>query len=573
VADEEKEVELRFTASDEASSPISKIAGLVDHLGHKVEHIAEGLMRWGEMLTGFVGIYSLTESVRGANEYLSSIDRVRQLTKMSATEVVGLTHAMELSDMEAGDIASTLGRISKATTKINHGNKQATADARRWGLDLKHGPEKAILSISDAVDKGKMKAGDVARVIGGAGEGLGNMMAMLNKGQATLQGEISEGQEENKSVTDSALDAFGEYDTKVKEIRGSWQALVTSVVVKFQPYITAVMDWMKKKIDDLRPAIEAFGNFFVKHIDAVTTAAKLLGKVLLANTLIGKATGGKLGIYSGAKRLITGGAGFLERFAPKVGGMWTAANGTTGLSFASGGLKMLTSSATRLGIAGLALGVIVKAVSMLINNTDGIRDRLSAVFSTIWDSVKRIYSALKPVIAALMYIVNTALTALAKALLWAVEKLATLISMLTQMIAAFLETISGAGKSLGRRAADNAGLLEDVSNAGGSVEKLRELQRLRKEQEAQYASDAALIKKRQDLDKAAANKAADRKKATDNANPAGNYQDFRNSRFDITQSFAEGFDPDRVAVAVASDIADLGEKKLQSGLTPLFTIR
>jgi hypothetical protein len=49
--------------------------------------------------------------------------------------------------------------------------------------------------------------------------------------------------------------------------------------------------------------------------------------------------------------------------------------------------------------------------------------------------------------------------------------------------------------------------------------------------------------------------------------------DFRGSRFDITQKFAEGFDPDRVAVAFASDLATLGERKLQSGFTPLYAIR
>lgn len=48
------------------------------------------------------------------------------------------------------------------------------------------------------------------------------------------------------------------------------------------------------------------------------------------------------------------------------------------------------------------------------------------------------------------------------------------------------------------------------------------------------------------------------------------HQDFRYSRFDITQRFAEGFDPDRIAVAFADDVGRLGEQRLQSGLEPLF---
>lgn len=48
-------------------------------------------------------------------------------------------------------------------------------------------------------------------------------------------------------------------------------------------------------------------------------------------------------------------------------------------------------------------------------------------------------------------------------------------------------------------------------------------------------------------------------------------QDFRYSRFDITQRFAEGFDPDRVASAFAEDLSSLAENRLQSGFQPAFS--
>ena len=54
--------------------------------------------------------------------------------------------------------------------------------------------------------------------------------------------------------------------------------------------------------------------------------------------------------------------------------------------------------------------------------------------------------------------------------------------------------------------------------------------------------------------------------------PPPNY-DFRGSKFDIKQMFAEGFDPDRIAVAFTNDLAALGEKRLQSGLSPLFAVK
>lgn len=62
--------------------------------------------------------------------------------------------------------------------------------------------------------------------------------------------------------------------------------------------------------------------------------------------------------------------------------------------------------------------------------------------------------------------------------------------------------------------------------------------------------------------------------AVPGARPSANvHQDFRYSRFDIMQRFAEGFDPDRIAVAFADDIGRLGEQRLQSGLEPVFGVR
>lgn len=50
-------------------------------------------------------------------------------------------------------------------------------------------------------------------------------------------------------------------------------------------------------------------------------------------------------------------------------------------------------------------------------------------------------------------------------------------------------------------------------------------------------------------------------------------QDFRYSRFDITQRFAEGYDPDRIAIAFADDVGRMGAERLQSGLEPIFGVR
>jgi hypothetical protein len=48
--------------------------------------------------------------------------------------------------------------------------------------------------------------------------------------------------------------------------------------------------------------------------------------------------------------------------------------------------------------------------------------------------------------------------------------------------------------------------------------------------------------------------------------------DFRYSRFDITQKFAEGFDPDRIAAVFARDLEGLAEQRMSSGFNPAFSV-
>jgi hypothetical protein len=51
------------------------------------------------------------------------------------------------------------------------------------------------------------------------------------------------------------------------------------------------------------------------------------------------------------------------------------------------------------------------------------------------------------------------------------------------------------------------------------------------------------------------------------------HNDFRNSHFDITQKFAEGFDPDRIAAGFITDLEAAADNRLQGGFEPIFSIR
>lgn len=56
----------------------------------------------------------------------------------------------------------------------------------------------------------------------------------------------------------------------------------------------------------------------------------------------------------------------------------------------------------------------------------------------------------------------------------------------------------------------------------------------------------------------------------ENLRGAKTNMDFRGSRFDITQKFQEGFDPDRIAAVFTKDLAGAAERRLSSGFQPIF---
>lgn len=85
------------------------------------------------------------------------------------------------------------------------------------------------------------------------------------------------------------------------------------------------------------------------------------------------------------------------------------------------------------------------------------------------------------------------------------------------------------------------------------------------------ATTAALIA-RMANERAGLNKTGEFAKGWKPEKPLNNF-DFRGSRFDIKQAFAEGFDPDRIAVAFTNDLASYGERRVQSSFSPLFAVR
>jgi hypothetical protein len=179
-------------------------------------------------------------------------------------------------------------------------------------------------------------------------------------------------------------------------------------------------------------------------------------------------------------------------------------------------------------------------------------------------SIDRLVRSLGEVLAPIIRIVGNILMQLYQnTAQYLVPVITTVIGALRQMIDGIARFLSWLGRQLNQSALAqprNAPTPPGVENQTNVLEQVRN---------AINAGNEAQERQAQAMN--AANGAA--RRATPAARGGSRtYNDFRNSRFDITQRFAEGFDPDRVAVAFANDLEAMADRRLQSGLEPVFGV-
>jgi hypothetical protein len=221
-------------------------------------------------------------------------------------------------------------------------------------------------------------------------------------------------------------------------------------------------------------------------------------------------------------------------------------------------LKPLLGSLLKLGVIGLALAVVVgliaTTVHMIRENIGGIREMLfgwlnqfKARLSVIGDllaPITKIFGSSGVVGKFFIWLVPQLFNMLGKQIddmLLGVQALILMFSKLktdtfrtmTSPVTVFMEAMDEANKLTARK--------RQQAEIRGYDEQVQE--KLRVQREA--------ISER----------------------PPPPVNDFRGSRFQIEQKFAEGFDPDRIAAAFSSDLATLGERRLQSGFTPIGAVR
>lgn len=209
------------------------------------------------------------------------------------------------------------------------------------------------------------------------------------------------------------------------------------------------------------------------------------------------------------------------------------------------------------------LGPIVSLATGLMSLVEIAGAQLAPMFGAVVRSLGGLASAFGEFMLPILAVLGEAILAIARrAMVYVVPALNMLMEAIRYVVEFVTDTLRRFGRSMAGTAQSRWGV--DVSQSAVPEQQMNFMERIQRllaqgnEQQARAQQ---------------ANVSASRSQSAGTRGRHGTYNDFRNSRFDILQKFAEGYDPDRIAIAFTEDLARAAEVRLQSGLSPVFGSR
>lgn len=550
MSDEHEEVDIEFDVTDKVTPKLTRMEKAVEKLDQRVGRASEKFMHFGEMAAAAAGVFGAAESIRAARDYIEHIDQLSDLTGLAADKAAGISEALQITGTSAGEVEAIFGRITKRGALAEEQNKQMAAMAARYGVNLADGPEKVLVRMSKLYTDQKIGAGQIGRILGVQGKTLSSIMDAMDKGPAALSKMIAEATDKNSFLGGNVMDQMQSYKESVNRVGLAWKRLVAGVIVKLAPTLEKAASMFEDKIEGWMEKAQKFGTFLVDHMHTIVNMAKTYAKIMFANRVLEKVTGKGL-VGSGLRA-----------------GKWLASDASP-----IGGILKSMSSLSKLGIIGVIIGGVISMFSVLRENFNGIGTRLKEVFGGIGSTLVRIGSKIMGIFSDDSPL-GRFFKGVGYAFLKVIEKIGEAMQLVLSLVekiidalpAVFSQDVVDVPARMREAKAWEEGIAANLKKAGVAGAAYADKMSKAHEFAQRYIKTGSWVA--QTVQMKATAKAAGAKPPE-----AQVYQDFRGSRFDIKQEFAEGFDPDRIAVAFANDVASIGERKLQSGFSPLFSVR
>ena len=517
-----------------------------------------------------------------------------------------------------------------AQTMAAAGDKVPGMEAkfRRLGVTMDKGPVTAMESMAAAVKSGKLSKGDLQAQFRVSQKDANDMHKYLNTFDKAALAAAKAGK--GGYIGEETLAAYEAMEEAQHRIADTWNRIKVTVLGRLFPIAAKMAEGLADRLEGALPAIQDAMEWVSKHMDSIVAAAKAFVAVMTAKKVMGVVDNlmGGTGLISGGKALVEN----IAKAVPMLGKLGvragqaamrgTVANANVlgmgkflnpAMLASLGGLSAsLAILAAVLAAVAVVVGIVYLGFKAFQKNLHGIGDKITLVWDTIkarfelmWEGVSAIGDAIAGLFGeggglgdVLGYIAAFSFDAILEGFDFLVHIFQTVASMtgeLGDMVAflwknvlaagwkeyvqdPFMESMRAIAKGVSAVvdffvAQYNriAGWLGKKATEGGMENPFKDFDLgglkapadlfMKHWNRVQVATDKKVAQNRHEREK-------EKRHKEDTKPPAAN-NDFRGSRFDIKQNFAEGFDPDRIAVAFSQDLANLGEMRSKSSFTPI----
>jgi len=525
---------------------IASAAGKINTTFNAASRILGGVAAVGGSVAA---AFSFQEIIHSTREHLEMVKRISALTKTGASEADAMVETFARVGIAGEDAERIMMGMSRRASMMDIGMQgvNRTLGGTRGlfqslGIDVRKGIEPALLRMSALYKKGKLDVSQIGIAFGVPRMQALRMVELLEKGPDRIRKMIEEGK--RFAIGEGTMEQMERMEMASNGARAALKRMQVMVGSELLPVLADLMEDASNRIRSWLPDVRKFGEFLRDNLHQALNIVIRIGKVLLANYALMKATGTGVGGWAArGLSFVTGGGGpgGMAAGAVRAGAGLLGGGGIGPMTQGVAMLVRVLSMVGRLTIIGTVALIAWKAFEAIKNNTLGIRDsllsfwrRLQAHFAVIF----KLFSGVAKLFSG-DGVIGKFFTVL----------LVTAIQTVVDLVDGIMTTVEVIIIAVKKLVAQPTRFFDMVDLF---TESYKEQQKMHKDA---LATQEAERRARESLDRGAPGERA------------GTNFNFPNARFDITQKFEEGFDPDRIAVAFANDLAALGERRVQGQLS------
>jgi hypothetical protein len=589
MAESTHQVSTHIKLVDKLSAPLRGISGIVGQLTHGFDHLSSHIASFATLGAAAVGALSIHKMIEETNEHMRTVSRLKTITGDTTANVDGMVEAFDKAGIGGSETERIMMMLSRAGAKMEDtlqsaaaGIPKAAERMRALGVDVTNGPYNAMIGLSVAVQKGRVDVAKLSRMFSIRPQMALDFMKLLKRGPQYVGETIDEMKKSGTELTDENIAAFKRFQDVKNEVAAGWKRVQIVIGKELYPVLEQLLRNVQDKIPGWIEGAKTFGKFLHDHLSDAIGLAKTLGKVMLINATVMKVTSmagmgegkgvGILGaLRAGGGRFMAGSGALGEKTMRGLAGVpiGPLSAGQTQMTPLMGVLMRLVQVGPTAVIVMALIAAAVIGFKAVMDNFNGLKSMLSDTWSHLkatFSVFAKLFERNGPASSALgriVYVFKVTLPVLFEGLLIVVDLFVT---GLTKLVRFMDETLSGSSIMTTLLSLTPAGFAGAVAGSNSPIDTWKRVSaqveaeqhsaRVRPIAEAGWAKIHGVF-----------GRGAPEQRGT------APYNDFRGSHFEITQSFDKGFDPDRIAVAFANDLATVGERRMQSGFAPMFSVR